>query len=350
MRNTFDTVVRVMVFSSVLAFNVLAGGNCLEDFSIFSKEVSGLRDRSKILYGNLGSNAYVELGVEARLYGNLKSVGNATLRDRAEIQGDAETGGTLTRNNQTQITGMVTQNSAQAPCFIPENTNITISSTDITVNNDQNITLPPGNYRDFLVYSRSRVLLKKGVYNFRKFQLEPDVQVNILDNAGTEINVQENFVLSDRSSISFTTASNPNALKIYTHQEIPLRIGVESKFVGTLTAPRAEVSVASRARIIGKLFGKKVTVEPDVLACNPPKVLGIHHSEGAYGPFFDPNQVEYSATVSNSVTQLDLGSDLERAGDILTINETANTNVSFPGDSLKVDFKIVRPVVSGYPA
>ena len=290
----------------------------------------------------------MELGVEAFLQGNLKSAGSATLRDRARIDGNTETGGSLTRHNQTQVIGTMAENVVQEPCHISEKS-LSIGSKDITVANDQSDTLQPGNYRDLQVYSRATVYLKKGIYHFRNFRLEPDVQVILIENSGTEINVQDNLALADRTLFSFSGSDNPLALKIYSHQQTSLRLGADSRFVGVVTAPKAEIIVASRVQFVGHLFAQKITIEPNVLACTPPRALGFHHSEGAYGPYFDPNHVEYRATVPVSTTQISLGALLERNSDEFRINGGTNPTVPFPGDSLRIDLKVSRPAVSGFP-
>ena len=68
---------------SVFAHNRAA---CSDSFRIYSEAGTILKNRVEI-FGDIGSNQYVEAGVESVVNGNLESVGNAVFKSKSTVNG-----------------------------------------------------------------------------------------------------------------------------------------------------------------------------------------------------------------------------------------------------------------------
>jgi len=275
------------------------------NYTVYSLIETNIRDRAKIKGGAAGSNGYVEAGCDAIIGGNIVSCVNIFLRERARIEGDVIANTTITEQNNVVVTGEKIPN-ADVSNLTLDCPQPAIGTVDISVPDDATFDLQPGDYKDFHAYSRAKLTLHPGVYNFRKFLLEPDVQITINNIAGelVEVHVLENLRLADRTHIDFSTEMYPFSLKINTCQTSGLAIGCDSDLNAIITACNADITVFSRVKITGAVYGKKVIVEPEAEICKPALLSDILHSEWAYAAPFNPYRIKYHAIVPDVTSTL----------------------------------------------
>ncbi|MEO6095648.1 MAG: hypothetical protein ABIW76_08200 [Fibrobacteria bacterium] len=246
--------------------------SCLDKYTVYSNQQTVLADRAAVFGGGIGSTSYVEVGADGAIRGNVDAGGNLLLRSRAHVFGNVHVTGSLTRQDNTYVEGDVVTGSAITACSIPQQGTIPVGSQDVNLNVGQSLTLNPGNYGGVHAYANATLTLKAGTYNLKSLVLEPDVKVILNTSTGPiDIKVRDNLAFGDRFNMSFQTTGLASQVNIYSHQASPLRLGTDSRFVGRLTAPRADINVNSRgtsqgqATVYGVIYGNSVRFEPDVI-------------------------------------------------------------------------------------
>jgi hypothetical protein len=235
------------------------------DFLVYASEAVDLRDRTTA-NGNVGSNSAVQIGADGRVVGFIQSGNSVLLRDRARVQGNVTAGGAITRQSGTVVTGIVAPNTPVPSITIPTQT-VTPGSNNVTVSPGQTSSIAPGSYNEVHIFGGATVTLRAGTYSVKRFIVEAgaaNTNLNLDVTAGAiSLKVLEQLSLGDRTKLNLLGDSVSSLFTVYSHQTTLLRIGTDSIFVGRLTAPRAEVSVASRTTFRGRLFARRVGVEPD---------------------------------------------------------------------------------------
>lgn len=234
----------------------------LDDFLVYANEAVDLRDRASAT-GNVGSNTTVQVGADGKVVGNIQSRSGVTLRSRARIEGDVTTGGSVVKQGGVVITGVVTANASVPSIAIPTQT-VSPGTADVILWSGQTRVLAPGAYDEIHVYSGATLTLQAGVYAARLFVVEADGNLKLDVTGGNiSIGVSANMSVGDRVKMAFVGTGNASQVSIYSNQTSMFRIGTNVVFIGTVTAPLAEVSVASRVVTHGLLRGRRVTVDTD---------------------------------------------------------------------------------------
>ena len=242
----------------------------LQSFALFSTEQSIVRDRSVFSGGGaIGSNGYVEIGIESSITGNVISGGNALLKARATIVGNVTVNDTLTTEDGVNISGVIQENANVGTITIPVRS-ITPGTVDIPVNPGVTVPLAPGIYRDLTVLSNATLELRTGNYVFNNFVLQPDAHVvfNTSITQRIEIDIQGNFQLSDRATMQLSGFSYAPTVQIYSNYNGNIQIGNDSRVAGIITAPNAVVNMYSRAQCDGAIYARQIIVEPDAIVAS----------------------------------------------------------------------------------
>ena len=134
------------------------------------------------------------------------------------------------------------------------------------------LSLNPGQYGDVSIQANGILNLKTGTYQFKTLILQPDVKINLDALSGPLIvKVRDNMSFGDRFSMTLVPGSMPTQVRFYSQQTTGLRLGTDSRFIGLLQAPLADIDVNSRpnqvgeATFYGTVQGKTIRLEPDVL-------------------------------------------------------------------------------------
>jgi hypothetical protein len=275
-------------------------------YAVLSKSYTDIRDNAQIKDGFVGSSQYVEVGCDAVVNGSIISGGNVVLRDRANISGDVSLSGTLIKQNSIIIGGTVRQN---AETNFPEISSYPViyGANDITVADNASYDLTPGNYKDFHAFSNSIIRIWPGNYKFKTFIAEPGVKLILKPGDGqkTSIDVSDNIRFADRDTMRFESGDpKPLSIRIFSAQSGLLSIGTDGIIYGMISAPMAELHVYSRTKVFGILNGDRVIVEPQASVCKPPVLVDLWHSEWAFGPSFDPLQLDYTAVVPDATVSV----------------------------------------------
>ena len=212
---------------------------------------------------------YSELGSTGLIKTTTLSVaGNAYLRSQSKVDGNVEVSGTCQRQDgSVVITGYLHERTPVSISPIPTRT-VTVGTTDKVVNNDQQSTWTPGNYRDGIVRARGKLTLAAGTYNFRSLILEPGSTVAMNTASGPiYINVDGQLNFGDRT-IQVINA-DPNKVFYYTNYSGVISIGTSNQIMaGVFTAPNATVTVSSGTTVKGVVCTKQLKLEADcILNC-----------------------------------------------------------------------------------
>ena len=280
--------------------------NRLGNFAVYSNEFSDIRDRVEIKGGHVGSAVYAEAGCDAVLSAGIYSGKNIFLRERAVINGDAIASESIHKQNNVVISG-TERDHAQIDFPVLETKTVTFGTLDTIAGNGSSFVLTPGDYRDFQAFSNSVITIMPGEYSFRKFLIEPDIQIvlNVSEGETIEFNIGEEIRLADRTVMSFESGTQlPLSFRVYSAQTNQLFIGNDAQIYGFFTAPLAEIHVYSRTNLNGALYGRRVVVEPESEVCKPPVLTGLTHSQIAMAPEFNPLTFSYTAIVPDATATI----------------------------------------------
>jgi hypothetical protein len=276
------------------------------EFMLFASEALHVGDRSSVYTGTgaIGSNDYVEIGADASSFSDVISGGTIWMRERASVDGDLIFSNELQTQSQYTVSGNIYQQElvdVQYPGI-----SVHIGSDNINIEPySQDYIIEPGEYGRLEVKAGSNIILRSGNYSFRDFYLHPDVEVQF-DNSEGPINIDVLYELriADRTKMVFLGRNNPLDIFFNVASSLPVVIGTDADVYGQIYAPNANIDVFSRSAIRGKLFGKKITMQPDVRVCEPPMLAGLSYSDVAYGPAFNPLVTQYHGVVSTDVQSL----------------------------------------------
>lgn len=282
---------------STLALSLAALGSAqtLDEYTILSSKNTVLMDRSACLsVCLLGSGSTLRIGTDGMIDGNVNSVGNVDIADRSRIQGTLSTAGTLIRGNGTSV-GIVRTGVAVTLPTIPT-LSVAYGTTDINIYNGQSLDLAPGSWGTIRVYAGGKLNLKGGTYQVRGLNFEADGIVNVdVSSADLDFRASDWLGFGDRTKMNLVGGSEYKS-KWYSAQPYALRVGTDVTFRGILTAPMADVSVASRCFLYGGLRARTVSMEPDsriLRVMKPVETLPVFTSAPSWTEFGTGTNFEF---------------------------------------------------------
>ncbi|MBN1602931.1 MAG: hypothetical protein JW915_15085, partial [Chitinispirillaceae bacterium] len=268
----------------------------LNSFALYSTNQTTIKDRSVFSGGGaLGSNTLVEIKNGVVVHGNIVSGGNAVIWNNIHIDGDITLGGTLTQQGTGNTFGSLNEGVNVATLVLPDYA-VTTTSNNITVNQSATVPLPAGIYGDLNVLQNGILKLYPGDYTFKKFYIENGGKVIfMIDNYLDQLDIHSSgeFDIQDGAELIFDSLSYAPSVRIYSRDQNTLRIGVNAKIAGLITAPFATVNMFTGARCDGAIYAKIINVEPDAII------------NSAY---IDPNGDEDGDGVLTGI-EIDLGTD-----------------------------------------
>ncbi len=316
-----------------------AGTFPMGNYAVYGIESVNIADNDTIKNGKVGSNTYIEVGCDALVKGDIVAGGNLFLRERASVEGSVQIAGVVSRQNGTLISGSETDSMIYEPVQLPV-VSVTPGTENKIIPVNQSETVYPGAYDTLIAYAGAIVTLKPGSYSFNTFMLEPEVHLVAELNGGAPIivNVQNMFRFADRCTVDLPIAKEyPMSLQFYTAQTEQVFIGNDAVFKGIVCAPEAEISVNSRTKVFGGVYGKRVTIQPNVILCKPPVLADLYHSEITFAPSFDPLNTFYTTIISPDVITLNVLPTAEDTGITVTVNgNNPTTPVTLSGASTDI--------------
>lgn len=132
--------------------------------------------------------------------------------------------------------------------------------SNLTINNDQVVTIAPGRYQKLHVYSRARVTFTAGRYDFSAVQFEPEVDI-VIDSSDGPV---EWLVAGNVEFQSSTDFFVDNSLQwgVFSGGDITVRPGVA--FPSPLYAPNGTITVFSNSTVNGGLAANNINLQPDI--------------------------------------------------------------------------------------
>ncbi|MBN2193622.1 MAG: hypothetical protein JW751_12465 [Polyangiaceae bacterium] len=239
---------------------------------VLAKGTLRLNDRVSVVGSpttvvNIGTGE-TNIGADARV-GNVQSLGRVVLRDRARASGAVVSASTVQLQNGASAAGGVTQNASiplQAmELALPQRS---ASQGPINLEPDRSLTLEPGTYDDVSIKSRSTLRLRKGVYLFNAFTLEPQAKLELDDAEGT-VQVYMSGTFTFRGAVTAQSGLFPKLFLVTTSSN---QVTVDAPFRGTIIAPNAKIAlISTSAGHEGAFFGKDVEAQPATpIRLNPP--------------------------------------------------------------------------------
>ena len=232
--------------------------------ALIATDTLTLADRSSVLTQPMGKlyAGQLTLGTRASVLGNVFTQGNATLSSRASIEGNLTLNGVLSVQDSTAVENIYTDTDVIMPA-IPQ-FEVMANSTDITVNNDQNMTLAPGSYGNIVIRARGKLVLSGGEYHINALSVEPNGEIAIVGAANeTAILVEHDIQLGNAALITTEQRTEASTgLTFYSNTFNVVSIGSGVNVYGNIIAPNGSVSIASNSSA-RKIAAKNIRIAPD---------------------------------------------------------------------------------------
>ncbi len=224
------------------------------------------------LVGNSASGAYATvansgtgdttIGASAHV-GNVYAGGTVFLRSGAAVHGIARTAANiLTQDTTASAVGAI---EGVAPTFQTISWQVPFplggDLEEVRLEPDVTKELPPGDYSAVVVKPRAALHLEAGRYTFRSLTVESDAGLHLDESNGTiQVYVEQGFVF--RGDITETGGSGGLLVGVYGTSPVH----VESRFIGTIVAPAAEVNLATVSEPADEDGGDTPTAETETSA------------------------------------------------------------------------------------
>jgi hypothetical protein len=222
--------------------------------------------------GNAGS-VVTQIGNDAGI-GDILSVAPVKLFDRVTVQGSIRSHGTVTLGNGDNVSGSVTSLTTVSLPAVPNLNGVVFpaSTGDRTFNptNPPGGTTPlaPGSYGIVNVNSGARVALSPGDYFFQQLLINTASSTLVIPTSGRV----RLFVASGLAYRGQVVYSNGQLAQIVLGYNGTSQAVLEAPFMGTLIAPRGQVSIGTASAQVfrGRFFGTNLEVRPGIhLVCDP---------------------------------------------------------------------------------
>jgi choice-of-anchor A domain-containing protein len=221
------------------------------------------------------------MGVGTVVYANTFSAGYAGWGRSSVIQGDLRVGGTFGTKLQdgAWIHGAVIPDSTLTPMRLTFPAQTVVGGTSRVVESGDSVVLSTTrDYpKDVTVRAGGKLVLRGGRFVFRNLVLNPTAKVYVQTNQDVgaaeandsmvRIDVHGEFLI-DRAIVNGESWANPRVkvqpdarsiLWLYSGTQ-ELHINGSTRFLGTLVAPNAKVSLSSTAGFQGSLWAKEVEI------------------------------------------------------------------------------------------
>lgn len=230
--------------------------NVLRNYNLAASKNIALADRVHVEGNIIGNN--IEIGANASVSGNISSSGNVLLRSQASVKNIS-----LSGSLETQMGAFyseVIKTSIDLPTI--SSISFTPGNGDVTVANNQSLSISPGYYNNLHAFSNSSLTFTPGDYYFNSFIIEPDVKLNFENEAnGVRIWIQGRLSLADR--VTLNNQGNKDQLFIYSNTNENIYIGVSTSLEGIFVLPYGTVNLAPRSSFIGNIWAETINIQAD---------------------------------------------------------------------------------------
>ncbi len=163
------------------------------------------------------------------------------------------------------------------PKFIPTRA-VTFGGEAVAVTNGRHRVLNPGQYASLEAFDGASITLSAGNRSFGSFVFQGgNITLDVDSSGGTaRIDVQNEMRFGDRTMIGL---SGNGFVDFYTNYGGQIKVGSDSIFYGSVTAPNGQIYVFSRSEIYGSLGGREVWVDTNTL------VSGLDSGDMSSGEF-----------------------------------------------------------------
>lgn len=310
------------------------------NYAVVADEID-FRDYSMALGDVFG--AKIKLGADTKIYGDVESSNTCDLRVRAYVFGDL-----LYSNPCTEQIGVIVESRKQVSLAKPIVVfpDFSAGVEPISVNLDESVILPPGNYGTFYANARSKVTLSSGSYTFQSFFTEPDVQFTFDMTSGpVSIAVAGNVRFGDRNRFAIIGGS-PNEIS-WNIAGSSVKLGTDGLYFGSIIAPFAYVDIPSRSHLVGGVYANKFKIEPQSTVSQQPRIDEISHSEEHFGPFFEPGVYRYRSVLPMTTESVEMYVYSKNSN--VKINGGDSKIVNLSGSNTMVNVSVSRNMISGFP-
>ena len=320
--------------------NVTVDFNDVLDYAVIADEVD-FRDDSKALGDIFGSK--LELGADTKIYGNVESSNECKLRVRAYVSGNLQYG-----NPCFEQLGVIAVSKKQASLVkpvvaLPE---FSAGVEPISVNLDESVILPPGNYGIFYANARSKVTFSSGSYTFQSFFTEPDANFTFdMTSGSVSIAVAGNVRFGDRNRFAIIDGS-PNEIS-WKIAGSSVNLGTDGLYFGSIIAPAAYVNVPSRSHLVGGVYANKFRIEPQSTVSQQPRIDEISHSEEHFGPFFESGIYRYRSVLPTTAESVEMYVYSKNSN--VKINGGDSKVIDLSSSNTTVNISVSRDMISGFP-
>jgi hypothetical protein len=221
--------------------------------------------------GNAGS-VLTQIGNDASI-GDILSVAPVRLFDRVTVQGSIRSHGTVTLGNGDNISGSVTSSTTVSLPAVPNLNGVVFppSTGDRTFNPTNppggTTLLAPGSYGIENENSGARVWLSPGDYFFQQLLINTASSTLVIPTNG----LVRIFVASGLAYRGQVIYANGQLAQIVLGYNGTSQAVLEAPFIGTLIAPRGQVSIGTATAQVfrGRFFGTNIEVRPGIhLVCD----------------------------------------------------------------------------------
>ena len=320
--------------------NVTVDFNDILDYAVIADEVD-FRPYSMALGDIFG--AKLQLGADSKIYGNVDASNECTLNERAYMEGNLQYGNPCMEQNNVVASSKKQASLVKPVVALPE---FSAGVEPISVNLDESVILPPGNYGTFYANARSKVTLSSGSYTFQSFFTEPDAQFTFDMTSGpVSIAVAGNVRFGDRNRFAIVGGS-PNEIS-WKIAGTSVNLGTDGLYFGSIIAPAAYVNVPSRSHLVGGVYANKFRIEPQSTVSQQPRIDEISHSEEHFGPFFESGIYRYRSVLPTTAESVEMYVYSKNSN--VKINGSDSKVIDLSSSNTTVNISVSRDMISGFP-
>lgn len=314
--------------------------NDILDYAVIADEVD-FRPYSMALGDIFG--AKLQLGADSKIYGNVDASNECTLNERAYMEGNLQYGNPCMEQNNVVASSKKQASLVKPVVALPE---FSAGVEPISVNLDESVILPPGDYGTFYANARSKVTFSSGSYTFQSFFTEPDANFTFDMTSGpVSIAVAGNVRFGDRNRFAITGGS-PNEIS-WKIAGTSVNLGTDGLYFGSIIAPVAYVNVPSRSHLVGGVYANKFRIEPQSTVSQQPRIDEISHSEEHFGPFFESGIYRYRSVLPTTAESVEMYVYSKNSN--VKINGSDSKVIDLSSSNTTVNISVSRDMISGFP-
>ena len=315
--------------------------NDILDYAVIADEVD-FRPYSMALGDVFG--AKLQLGADSKIYGNVDASNECTLNERAYMEGNLQYGNPCIEQNNVIASSKKQASLVKPVVALPE---FSAGVEPISVNLDEFVILPPGNYGMFYANARSKVTLSSGSYTFQSFFTEPDVNFTFDMTSGpVSLAVAGNVRFGDRNRFAIIGGA-PNEIS-WKIAGSSVKLGTDGLYFGSIIAPSAYVDIPSRSHLVGGVYANKFRIEPQSTVSQQPRIDEISHSEEHFGPFFESGIYRYRSVLPTTAESVEMYVYSKNSN--VKINGGDSKVIDLSSSNTTVNISVSRDMISGFPA